>query len=268
MREFILGDSLPAAVLHTIIAAVILTLTGPFGTYVDFGIFVRFQFWLAAMFSAGLFIHTVCYLALMISDQSVRTSVLAVVVGASLGSVPAAAVVITLYSYYSDNLTAPLNFPTIWGNVTVIGIMVALFQFRRRIFKANRPAETASLETSFGNPEGTEDAPFTVPLLERLPKGTTPDQIISFSMQDHYVEVMTNQGPHLVLLRLADAIVLLGDLKGLRIHRSHWIALDHLDSLKRNGRAWQAVTSDGRQLPISATYLEATRTALEAKSAA
>ena len=268
MRELFLGDTLAANLFHLLTAAVILTLTGPFGTYVDFDVLLRFQFWFTALVAAGLFIHSVCYISLKISNDTVRSSFLAVIVGASLGSVPATAVVMKLYSYYNESPIDPQSFPSVWSNVTIIGILVALFQFRRRIFRLDQSDAVESAENLAEREVVAEGVPPNVPLLDRLPKGISADQIISFSMQDHYVEVMTIHGPHLVLLRLADAIVLLGDLKGLRIHRSHWIALNHLDSLKKHGRAWQAVMSDGRQLPISATYFEAVRTALETKSAA
>jgi DNA-binding LytR/AlgR family response regulator len=43
----------------------------------------------------------------------------------------------------------------------------------------------------------------------------------------------------------------------LRIHRSHWIARDHLSKVVTRNKKSFAVMSDGRELPISKTYLGA-----------
>ena len=45
-----------------------------------------------------------------------------------------------------------------------------------------------------------------------------------FTLQN-YVEVWTERGTHLVLMRLSDAIRETAGENGLQIHRSHWVAL-------------------------------------------
>jgi len=67
-------------------------------------------------------------------------------------------------------------------------------------------------------------------------------------------------------MRLADAIKELGNLKGVRVHRSHWVAQQHLIDIKKDGRRFVAVLSDDRRLPVSAPYLEDTRDMLKEKA--
>ena len=74
------------------------------------------------------------------------------------------------------------------------------------------------------------------------------------SMQDHYVEVVTTRGRELVLMRMADAAAAMGTA-GIRIHRSHWVARDHVAASRREGAGAVVVTSDEAELPVSRSYV-------------
>ncbi|MGB3247250.1 MAG: LytTR family DNA-binding domain-containing protein [Sulfitobacter sp.] len=81
-------------------------------------------------------------------------------------------------------------------------------------------------------------------------------QVVSLSMQDHYVEVTCENGTDLILMRLSDAIAELDGLKGLRTHRSHWVALEAVKGVERNGAKLKVILKGGRVLPVSATYAD------------
>ncbi len=70
----------------------------------------------------------------------------------------------------------------------------------------------------------TESAATESPFLRRLPQ-YLGKRLISVSVNDHYVEAVTNRGKHLVLMRFGDALDELRDAGGMQVHRSHWIAL-------------------------------------------
>jgi len=95
--------------------------------------------------------------------------------------------------------------------------------------------------------------------LDRLPVklGT---KVISLTMQDHYVEVTTASGSDLVLVRFCDAIDELRSVRGVQIHRSHWIAADAFKRLKRDNGKLVVELTDGRLLPVSRTYAPSVRT--------
>ena len=107
-------------------------------------------------------------------------------------------------------------------------------------------------------PENAEDSAKNTPtqtppkLLNRLPFEKR-GQIISLSVNDHYVDVVTTKGTEMVLIRLADAIMEAGN--GFQVHRSHWVAHNHIISVTREGAKAVIKTSDGRDIPVSRTYV-------------
>lgn len=80
-------------------------------------------------------------------------------------------------------------------------------------------------------------------------------------MQDHYVEIRTDKGGALVLMRLADAIAETEGVAGLQIHRSHWIAIGQVAQSVRLGGRLMLKMKDGTMLPVSRSYIEEVRAA-------
>ena len=86
-------------------------------------------------------------------------------------------------------------------------------------------------------------------LLDRLPLAIGR-QLVSISSDLHYLQVVTRRGRATVLGSLAEVESELGQ-RGLRIHRSHWVALDAIRRLHRNAQGWRCELQDGRSLPVS-----------------
>ena len=78
---------------------------------------------------------------------------------------------------------------------------------------------------------------------------------MSLSAQDHYVEVTTELGAELCLLRLSDAIAQTTPEDGFQIHRSHWIAKSAIVELKTKGSTGHVRLTDGRTLNVSQSRL-------------
>lgn len=98
------------------------------------------------------------------------------------------------------------------------------------------------------------------PILQRLPPGLR-GQLAYMSMQDHYVDVHTDKGGTLILMRFADAIAEAAGVPGLQIHRSHWVAAAAVSgTARREGRLMLRML-DGTELPVSRPYLAAVREA-------
>nr|WP_258571113.1 LytTR family DNA-binding domain-containing protein [Flavimaribacter sediminis] len=81
------------------------------------------------------------------------------------------------------------------------------------------------------------------------------------TVQDHYVEVVTDKGSYLVLMRLGDAIAETAPVEGLRIHRSHWVALSAVGRIRREGDRLLVETVGGAVLPVSRSHRAALREA-------
>lgn len=267
MREIYLRNALLQNTFRLLIAAGVLSYTGPFGTYDAFPVFGRLAFWITAIVTAGAFIHVPVYLLLNKYNRSRKSAIFALIAGVLLGAIPATAAVIAVFAYFISKPFSWTTYPVMWGNVVVIGLVIAAIQFWQRIAKvpvAETPDHAQPLEeeqqTSRGQP--------SFPLLAKMSQTAKPTDIISFSMRDHYVEITTRQGVEMLLMRFQDALDLLGDLDGCRLHRSHWAAASHIVDLRRSGRAHEVILSDGRTLPVSATYLDCAKTMLKEKSAA
>lgn len=78
----------------------------------------------------------------------------------------------------------------------------------------------------------------------------------SLSAQLHYLEVVTHDTKQLILFSLNKATEMLPNSLGLRIHRSHWVAFDAIESVKKIGRQGEVTLLDGRTLPISRNRLQ------------
>ncbi len=91
-------------------------------------------------------------------------------------------------------------------------------------------------------------------ILDRLPVEKRGD-LVSLSVQDHYVEVVTARARHLVLMRLSDAMRESGEKTGFQIHRSHWVARKAIASVKKNNGKVSIVTSGGDELPVSRSHV-------------
>ncbi len=129
------------------------------------------------------------------------------------------------------------------------------------------PARGA-LETERTKPQPAPAHSATAPagaasaLADRLPAEIGQD-VIHLTMNDHYVTVVTTSGRCELLMRFTDAVEELGS-RGMRVHRSHWIAFDHVEGWgKRDQRPVLRLTG-GHTIPVSRSYLAQARAAVAA----
>lgn len=87
-------------------------------------------------------------------------------------------------------------------------------------------------------------------ILDRLPLDKRAP-LVALSVEDHYVRIRTTKGEAMVLMRLADAIREVGDMPGLQVHRSHWVALDQIMAVTRKGDGAVLSMRDGPDVPVS-----------------
>ena len=98
----------------------------------------------------------------------------------------------------------------------------------------------------------------SAPFLERIPERLGRN-LLHLHMQDHYVEVHTDEGSDLLLLRFRDAIRELDGLDGAQVHRSHWVARAAVAGVeRRNGRIALRLVN-GNRVPVSRSFAPALR---------
>ena len=167
---------------------------------------------------------------------------------------------------FDEPTTATSDILTLYANCSLIAaavtVLFGLVDSRQSAAETGAPPVSSTTdpqqdETSTTQPVLARARP---KLLDRLPQRLRGD-ITYLSMQDHYVDVHTEKGSTLVLMRLADAIAEVEGVPGLQIHRSHWVALDAVaGSLRRDGRLFLRM-SDETLLPVSRSWFEAVRAA-------
>ncbi|MDG3040547.1 LytTR family DNA-binding domain-containing protein [Roseicyclus marinus] len=97
-------------------------------------------------------------------------------------------------------------------------------------------------------------------LLDRLPLDKR-GPLVALSVEDHYVRIRTTRGETMLLMRLADAIRETAPTPGLQVHRSHWIAIDAVCTVRREGDRAILTMTTGRDIPASRSHMTALRNA-------
>lgn len=80
--------------------------------------------------------------------------------------------------------------------------------------------------------------------------------------QDHYVLFITDHGEDLQRMTLTEAIAMVPQDSGLRVHRSHWVAKSQIMDLVQVQQKYTLVMRNGRQVPVGKAKVEAVRALL------
>lgn len=222
---------------------IVLGLSGPYDTIDVLPFLPRLGYWTFAVvvaFLTGSFIGTTCEIILM--RWHVKRWLVFPIVAAMIALVVAGEIILLNWLVFNLPLFDPMNALILYGNTFVISLLV-------------------SIGLSLFAPPMAKDGSSAIPrLLQRLPLEKR-GALISVSVQDHYVDVFTDKGHELLLLRLSDAIAETAPIEGLQTHRSHWVAIDQVASAVRDGNKAILTLRDGRDIPVSRTYLNAIRDA-------
>ena len=225
---------------------------GPFATYDTIGHLGRAGYWALALGANWLVCGSLMTLmgrTLRVAPWTRRALVIACV--SALAALPGTGVVYTAEALFRPGYIGAGLLPAIYMNVAVLMFAVSTLVVVVGAKRASSPTEAP-----VARPGGTGGAAF----LRRLPAKVGRD-LVCLKMADHYVEVFTTAGSTLILMRFADAVEELEGADGLRVHRSHWVARQHvLKASRRNGRTFLQMTG-GHQIPVSRGYLADVRAA-------
>lgn len=246
------------------VIAAILGIAGPFGTFETMSTGARLAYWGAIVFctyAVGVFFAGF-FMGLL--PRRPGNAPARILISGLIAGIP-----VTLTVAAIDLLAAgpgPLRLSgilTLWGYCTLIALGVAVVS---NMMEREQGAQVTPPQPGAAQARPTVDAaqppaaPAPAAILSRLPiEARGP--LVSMSMQDHYVEVVTTRGKALVLMRLSDAIRETEGVEGLQIHRSHWVALAGVASVKRHDGKLIVETTKGAELPVSRTFADAVRDA-------
>lgn len=226
------------------VVGIVLGLAGPFGSFAALELLPRIAYWVATVFLTYGFGYSLS----MYADAAwgggrplwLRLPLMAVPAGL------AATLTVTLI-----NLTVFGTKAFDWPSVLLLllqclavafGVVTVVLLLERRAPEANAlPAGPA-------------------PILERVPPAQR-GLLLALSVEDHYVDIITERGKTLVLMRLADAIKETAGVEGLQIHRSHWVAKAAVTKIHRAEGKVALELSNGLKLPVSRGFLPQLRAA-------
>lgn len=256
MREFRLSPRLRRILIIDSLIIVLMTVTGPFGTYNELSALIRLTYWAAAIGGCGLLFHTTANALLDAKWLANWPRLPRLGLAAMLAAIPAAAL-IGLIEVTLRGAAIPDHYHLLWFwlCITLIYLPLGLVHF---VLFEPRPT-TAEPETA--------DPSQASPFLERLPR-ELGRELISISMQDHYALAITARGSAMILIRFADAVRELASYPGAQIHRSHWIARGYAVRIVKDGKRAMIELTDGRRLPVSRPYLDDAKKLISEQSGA
>ena len=215
-----------------ILATVLCTIAGPFGTHAALGVSARLAYW------AG-----VTALSVLGSIWCIRIDAAQSLWGGVLIWGGFSVVLAVLVHGLNSILFADWHGIGQFGRLLLnIGVTVAVVHgaigLARRVFQTEKEENGTDPQTAF---------------LRRLPIDKRAP-LIRLEAQDHYLNVVTKAGSALLLMRLQDAVEALAGLQGLQVHRSHWVALSAVAAHRRDKGRDFLVLANGDEVPISRSF--------------
>ncbi|HKU96918.1 MAG TPA: LytTR family DNA-binding domain-containing protein [Vineibacter sp.] len=267
MRESTFFQSLPQQLFYVLIAAAVLALVGPYGTYRDLPLDLRAAYWTLCMLAGWLLMTAIGAAIDRIEPLQGWPVVGRMVVAGFIGGVPMTAVAWGAEALFRR--VPPLSdLPYLLMDATVLTIVVSVAIGQAVELRLRSRAGT----TEFVPSPPADASPPTVPppalpasspadsFLRRLPPELGRD-LQAVEMEDHYARVHTALGSTLILLRLRDAVTELGEGSGLQVHRSWWVARDAVARSERDGTKTTLILRNGVRVPVSKTYRDAIKAA-------
>lgn len=243
MRQML---SRPVTRLCLIAAALVLAISGPFGTLDSMSFGPRLAYW---AITAPLTFALGVWVSLYLSERLRHAEpawIVPLSVGLGAGVSIALLVLLLNVLAFGPGFLTEASLPPLLASVMATAAAIALVLYFAGT--AQQPPEPA---------QSQRQLPRLLQRLELEKRG----RLISLTVQDHYVEVTTDKGSALVLMRLSDAIAETAPTRGLQVHRSHWVALDEITKAQRSGDKALLTLSDGRSLPASRSNIKALKDA-------
>ncbi|MEM7440714.1 MAG: LytTR family transcriptional regulator DNA-binding domain-containing protein [Pseudomonadota bacterium] len=231
-----------------IVAAVGMTsMAGPYYTLERFSFPERLVYWGTTIILSAILMTFLSILAHRLTEEREAPWMVIAAVAGMLGAVP---VIGTLY--LAEGFAT--GFATGWGDPAkawqllpyTVPSVVAVTVIVNAIIVYQQTPDAPPLS----------EAPTLSQLQRKLPHHLGHD-IVCVQAQDHYVEVTTPNGSAMVLMRLGDAVVDLGSMQGMQVHRSWWISLAHIAEVIRGPNGPEARMTSGQVVPIGRSFRKA-----------
>ncbi|WP_067737027.1 LytTR family DNA-binding domain-containing protein [Novosphingobium naphthalenivorans] len=213
----------------------LLTLLGPFGSYLNGPFHIRLLFWMSNCW-IGLLLYGAIIHFLLGRWRSSAVDWSALLLGTLFASIPQSwisrAMALHIWPRLKDHFPSPLLW---YGQTIVIGVLFVLIgvQWSIRRQSAMQPEEL---------PE--QDEVLADPFFQ-------PAAIIALQIEDHYVRVHRIGGSQIILMPLKQAIGRMNEVDGIQTHRSWWVAKAAVTEVKGTPRNMRLRLSNGLEAPVA-----------------
>lgn len=150
---------------------------------------------------------------------------------------------------FANEYLSDLQYPAIFWSLST-GITVLLTRQKNRLI-SRATAETSVNVTGF---------------LREMPSDWR-ERIDVVEAQENYICVFVGTESRTILYRFKDAVLELGDSVGLQVHRSFWVSKAAISKFTKTQSKGEIVTTSGKTIPVSRTYLKAVEKVVSANQA-
>lgn len=239
------------------IAITLLAYLGPFGTWSTLSAADRVMFWSISV-GVNWIVAQAVFILTMETFRNRNWPDWTGIVSASLitalpGTAAVWGVLVAYLDYRATPASAILN---LYAQVAVLHLVIgsAVWYFiERKLLPRNAgvelPATEATAEPASGAAPGAA-------LMDRMSAGAR-GTLLHLRMQDHYVEVHTDAGKEMLLLRFRDALRETEGLDGLQVHRSHWVSRAAVAGVERRAGRTVLRLVNGNEVPVSRSFARA-----------
>jgi len=251
MRESPYLKSIPYHLPWVLGLAVVMAVTGPFGTYASMGLATRLFYFLCT--SILIWLQVILCAALLGQIEPIDRWPLVgrMILAGILASVPGTLEIILLLRWlvWPIPFSAVLEiFPPTAFLTVIVSVLVGLFIERRLHAVADAERARVAAAPAVGAPQASPPDFF-----RRVPPALGRD-LLALEMEDHYLRIHTVLGSDLILLRLRDALAEIDPGRGRQVHRSWWVAEGAVSSAERDPRRPILVLRNGLRVPVSKSF--------------
>ncbi len=237
-----------------VLTTAVLAATGPFGSYGEMSLLARALFWapvLAIGIAVATLIRAFVYGTLGLRDRLAGSLLITLL----LCLVLCPPLMITLGALFGDREASMPGLPEIVLLVASVSLGVCSLRHSAEIAAVPPDDPPADPPPPAAPPPAAPPADETpAPRLMRRIAADLQGDLVSMTVRDHYVDVVTSAGPSSLLMRFGDAIHEAEPVEGLQIHRSHWVALAAVQGVEREGPRLFVRVSGGQRLPVSKAH--------------
>ncbi len=256
LKEFRIRLLDPINVVFCVFSALLFAFVALFGTFEDDSFAMRFASW-------SLLVWTTSFITLLFAVwANLRYATRPFWFHSNIGSTVFSVIYLSLIWIALRAIFPPTSAPSYAGfyagtvgvaSIVYVGLWYFAYLIEEHILHRQQTEvmspPIAAPFVPFAHTQIEEPCPIDA-FLQRLgPDAGT--RLIRLAMSDHYIEAYTDSGMHLLYMRFADAMAELTSVKGTQVHRSHWVKLDEIEAVQKDGSKIALLMSDGGTVPIS-----------------